>query len=109
MSTGTPPRLVRELIAARSLQSLADNVAQARSISAYGLWGSSLAAVTAVIAKRLNRPVLVICGHVDEADDIADDMELFHGRRPDVLAHLEMGSSLGRFSEEQVANPTHLL
>ena len=100
---------MRELIAARSLQSLADIVAGVRACCAYGLWGSSLAAVTAVIGKRLSRPVLVICGHVDEADDIADDMELFHGRRPDVLAHLEMGSSLGRFSEEQVANRMNLL
>ena len=48
--------------------------------------------------------MLVICGHIDEADDLADDMQLFHGRRPEVVPALELGGTLGRVSEELVAN-----
>ncbi len=77
--------------------------------TASGLWGSSLAAVTASLERNLSRPLLVVCGHIDEADDLADDMELFHGRRPDALPALELGNSLGRVSEEQVANRFNLL
>src|SRR5690606_6013377 len=50
-----------------------------------------------------------VCGHIDEADDIADDMELFHGRRPEVVPALELGGSLGQVSEEQVANRLQLV
>jgi transcription-repair coupling factor (superfamily II helicase) len=110
MSSTTPrPKAVTRLAAARELQSVTDQSASARTLSVYGLWGSSLAAVTAALESRLQRPILVICGHVDEADDIADDMELFHGRRPEVLSPLEIGSTLGKFSEEQVAQRIQLL
>jgi transcription-repair coupling factor (superfamily II helicase) len=109
MSEQTSPKAVRRLAAARALQSLADVVASSRASSVTGLWGSSLAAITGVLEARLTKSMLVICGHVDEADDIADDMELFHGRRPDVLSPLEIGSTLGKFSEEQVANRMQLL
>ena len=109
MSESTSPKAVRELVAARALHELAQVVQTAPATSAHGLWGSSLAAVSAALEHHLHRPVLVICGHVDEADDIADDMELFHGRRPDVFSPLEVGSAVGRFSEEQVANRIQLL
>ena len=110
MSDPTPqPTSVRRLAAARALQSVCDTVASSRSLSVFGLWGSSLSVVTAALDTRLHRPILVICGHVDEADDIADDMELFHGRRPEALSPLEIGSTMGKFSEEQVANRIQLL
>src|SRR5688500_6305845 len=57
----------------------------------------------------MNRLVMLICGHLDEADDLADDLELFAGRRPDVLPALELGGSLGHQSEEQVSNRLQLL
>ena len=52
---------------------------------------------------------MVLCGHLDEADDLADDIELFAGRRPDVLPALELGGGLGHLSEEQVANRLSLI
>src|SRR5947199_327399 len=83
-----PPPQLREL--ARALEKTA-------AASASGLWGSSVAAVTAAVRAELKRPILLICGHIDEADDLADDVELFiGGERPDVLPALELGGSLGR-------------
>src|SRR5206468_10801291 len=58
---------------------------------------------------ELARPILVLCGHIDESDDLADDMELFHGRRPEVVPALELGGTLGRVSEELVASRMQLL
>src|SRR5205807_7143731 len=58
---------------------------------------------------ELRRPIVVVCGRIDEADDLADDMELFHGRRPEVVPALELGGSLGRVSEELVANRMQLI
>ncbi len=68
-----------------------------------------MAAVVAAVEAELRRPVVVVCGHLDEADDLADDLELFIGRRPDVLPALELGGSLGRLSEEQVSNRLQLI
>ncbi len=103
MSRPTPAESIGRLVAVRPLRELAKSLPGARAVTASGLWGSSVAAVTAAIEAELRRPVLVICGHVDEADDLADDMELFHGRRPEVLAALELAGSLGNVSEEQVS------
>ncbi|MCS7032467.1 MAG: hypothetical protein NZ561_00555, partial [Phycisphaerae bacterium] len=47
--------------------------------------------------------------HLDEADDLADDLELFGQRRPDVLPALELGGGLGRVSEEQASNRLRLI
>ncbi|HEV7297801.1 MAG TPA: transcription-repair coupling factor [Tepidisphaeraceae bacterium] len=104
MSNSTPPEVVGRLVAARPLKQLADTVRTHRAASAAGLWGSSVALVVAAIHKQLGQRVLFICGHLDEGDDLADDVELFGGFRPDVMPALELGGSLGRVSEEQVSN-----
>ena len=105
----TTPTVIGRLAAARSLRELAAYINKNQAASASGLWGSSLAAVTAALESELNRPILVVCGHIDEADDLADDLELFHGRRPMVVPALELGSTLGKVSEEIVASRMQLL
>src|SRR5579884_1971985 len=91
----THPQSIGRLVAARPLRDVARALAQSNAATASGMWGSSLAAVTAAVEAELSRPILVVCGHIDEADDIADDMELFHGRRPEVVPALELGGQLG--------------
>ncbi|MGA2498455.1 MAG: transcription-repair coupling factor [Tepidisphaeraceae bacterium] len=102
--TAAPPAAVERLVNARALEELAALVRRNRAVTASGLWGSSVALVTAALDRWLGRPILLLCGHLDEVDDLADDMELFHGRRPQVLSALELSASLGRVSEEQAAN-----
>jgi transcription-repair coupling factor (superfamily II helicase) len=110
MSQRTPtPEAIGRLVAARPLKELAHTLARTRAATASGLWGSSVAAVIAAVRKELHRPVVLICGHLDEADDLADDIELFVGRRPDVLPALELSGTLGRLSEEQVSNRLQLI
>src|SRR5689334_14604735 len=97
MPTRTLPDSVGRLVAAPELIDLARTL-------------EKTAAVVAAVRARLNRPVLLVCGHIDEADDLADDVELFTaGERPDVLPALELGGSLGRVSEEQVSNRLKLI
>ncbi len=107
--SSTLPDAIGRLLAARPLQDLAKSLAETTALSASGLWGSSVAAVVAAVEKTLQRPVLVVCGHLDEADDLSDDIELFSGKRPEVLPALEMGGSLGHMSEELVSNRLGLL
>jgi len=97
----TRPRAdaIGRLVAARPLKELARVLSETKAASASGLWGSSVAAVVAGVQHELNRPVLLVCGHLDEADDLADDLELFTGVRPDVLPAIELAGSLGKVSE----------
>src|SRR5688572_26335617 len=109
MSIPTTPNAVRRLVAARELQSLSEILRDVGAATASGLWGSGVAAVVGGVEANLHRPILLICGHLDEADDLADDIELFTKRRPDVLPALEMGGTLGRLSEELVSNRMRLI
>src|ERR1019366_4415065 len=92
-----------------ALKELAQKLSSNGAASVSGLWGSSVAGTVAAVAWELKRPVVLICGHLDEADDLADDLELFTGKRPDVLQALELTATLGRMSEEQVSNRLQLV
>ena len=80
-----------------------------QAVSVSNLWGSSVAGAVAGMARETGRGVVVVCGHLDEADDLADDLELFSGRRPEILPALELAGSLGKVSEEQVSNRLRLI
>jgi transcription-repair coupling factor (superfamily II helicase) len=108
MSSPIPEALGR-LVAAPPLRELARTVAREKTASANGLWGSSVAAVIAALRDELKRPVMLVCGHLDEADDLADDIELFAGQRPAVLPALELGGTFGRASEELVSMRLQLI
>src|SRR5436190_1924603 len=109
MERPTPPDAIGRLVAARELVELARTLGQSGSATASGLWGSSVAAVVTAVEAELKRPIVLVCGHIDEADDLADDIELFSGRRPDVLPALELTGSMGQLSEEQVSNRMRLI
>ena len=110
MKSQTPSdAAIGRLLAAPSLRILSSALADAPAISVSGLWGSSVAATLAAVRADTGRPVVLICGHIDEADDLADDIELFTGKRPDVLPALELAGSLGRMSEEQVSRRLQLI
>jgi transcription-repair coupling factor (superfamily II helicase) len=109
MERPSPPAAVGRLAAARALKELAQTLHKKQTVAASGLWGSSVAAVTAALERELHRPILLVCGHIDEADDLADDLELFHGRRPELLPALELSGTLGQVSEEQASNRLRLV
>src|SRR5688500_13252489 len=109
MSKTPPPAAVERLVAARALKELAAVLREDGALAASGLWGSSVALTTAAIERELRRPILLVCGHIDEADDLADDLELFHGRRPELLPALELSGTLGQVSEEQASNRLRLV
>lgn len=103
------PDAVGRLLSAPDLLKLAQDLEKHRIAAAYGLWGSSASAVTAAVWSNLKKSILFVCGHLDEADDIADDIELFTGIRPKVLPSLEIAGNLGRVSEEQAADRMRLV
>ncbi|HTW94339.1 MAG TPA: CarD family transcriptional regulator, partial [Tepidisphaeraceae bacterium] len=109
MEPATPPDALGRLAAAPELRAMAAQLDSSNAVCAVDLWGSSVAAVLHSVQNELHRPILLVCGHLDEADDLADDLELFSGRRPMVMPALELAGSLGRVSQEQVSNRLRLV
>jgi len=109
MSNAPIPDSIGRLVAAPQVKALAATLSSHRAAAVSGLWGGSVAVVLAGILRQLKCPILLVCGHLDETEDLADDIELFTGARPDILPALEFAGSLGRVSEEQVSNRLRLL
>ncbi|MFH1748344.1 MAG: transcription-repair coupling factor [Planctomycetota bacterium] len=58
-------------------------------VVAEGLWGSSAPILAALAAQRLERPLVLVAAHSDEADNCRDDIETALGSPPDLLPQLE--------------------
>ncbi|MDZ4779457.1 MAG: transcription-repair coupling factor [Planctomycetia bacterium] len=84
------PAAVRLLDLARRLESQADFVEVLRSLreghgaTLDGVWGSSCALVAAAIAEHAPGPLVIVCPHPGEVDDLVDDLALF-SRRPKLM------------------------
>ncbi len=57
---------------------IARQLATARHVAATGQWGSAALVIAAAVQKQLNRPMLVVTAHLDEADDAVDQLLFFH-------------------------------
>ncbi|MEK6644953.1 MAG: transcription-repair coupling factor [Planctomycetota bacterium] len=69
-----------------TVSDLADRLgAAATPLAATGLWGSSAPILAGLLAKKLNRPLLLLAAHSDQADEAIDDIETIVGQAPDLL------------------------
>jgi hypothetical protein len=64
---------------------MAQRLIDQRHVAATGQWGSCALVLAAILQKRLNRPMLIITAHLDEADDAVDQLNFFH---PSALTRL---------------------
>ncbi|MFP3938495.1 MAG: transcription-repair coupling factor, partial [Phycisphaerae bacterium] len=55
-----------------------------------GVWGSAAAMVAAALGRLRDAPVLLVSRHLDDADDIADDVEVLTGRSAQLLPAWEV-------------------
>ena len=56
---------------------LCRRLAEQNHAAATGQWGSCAIALAAIVQKKLNRPLLILTAHLDEADDAADQLLFF--------------------------------
>jgi len=54
-----------------------------------GTWGSFARLLAAYLSENLNRPILYICPHIDDADKTSDDLHTFAGKRIESLGAWE--------------------
>ena len=65
-----------------------------------GTWGSFARLLTTYISKKLGRPILYICPHIDDAENSADDLHTFTGRKIETLSAWEAEEDLADATDE---------
>ena len=65
-----------------------------------GTWGSFVRLLSAYISERLGRPILYICPHIDDADNVADDLLVFAGERIETFPAWEGEEDLADATDE---------
>ncbi|MHC5083470.1 MAG: transcription-repair coupling factor [Planctomycetota bacterium] len=71
--------LQKDTIVAEILTRLAEFGPEQGPVNVDGTWGSYAPLLAAHIWNRLKRPVLYISPHIDDADNVADDLQVFAG------------------------------
>ncbi len=68
------------------------------AVKVEGTWGSFAPLLAAYISKKLGRPILYICPHINDADKVADDLHTFGAKNVETLSAWE--------GEEELADAT---
>ncbi len=89
-----------KVLASRKLTAAAKKLSPGVTVRVAGLWGSSAAAVAAATARLAGRTVLLAAGHIDAADDAADDIEVFAGRGTQLFPAWEVDVGSDHLNEE---------
>jgi len=77
--------LLDRIEASDSVKQLLGRLAEGGALSAEGLWGSSAPILAAAVHRALNRPILYVTAHIDDADQAQDDLELVLNRPCEVI------------------------
>ena len=67
-----------------------------------GVWGSAAAVLAAAIGRLTDRPVLFIAPHLDDADEVADDMEVLSATPAQLFPAWEMDLGADHVNDEVV-------
>jgi len=69
-------------------------------VCADGLWGSYAPLLAGTLARQLKRPLLYVTAHLEQADEVRDDLDLFFNRAPELLSAFEGTPGEGAASDE---------
>ncbi|MBT3199022.1 MAG: transcription-repair coupling factor [Phycisphaerales bacterium] len=86
--------MLKRILKNKRLRVAAEKLAPGRTVRFGGVWGSSAAMIGGALGKISGRPILFITTHLDDADALADDIELFTGQAAQIFPawELEVGS-----------------
>ena len=78
-------RIFENILQNTSLAGAAEALAPGEQVRLAGVWGSAGPMVAAAVGKLKNAPVLIVAAHLDDADQIADDIEVFTSKSSQLL------------------------
>lgn len=76
------------------------SAANGGAINIEGTWGSFGPMLVAYISERIGRPILYVCPHIEDADNAADDLHTFGGKRIDSFGAWEGQEDLADATDE---------
>jgi len=82
------------------LRQAAERLAPGGVVQVSGVWGSAGPLAAAAVGRISGRPVLLITAHLDDADDAADDIEVFTGSPAEQFPAWEVDVGTEHINEE---------
>ena len=79
----------------RILNAAAGRLGPGRTVQFAGVWGSSSALIAAAMGRLTGKAVLLVVGHLDQADEIADDIEVLTGKAAELFPAREVEIAKG--------------
>jgi len=95
--------LLTPIIADRSFKSLARGLDAGHRTIATGSVGSSISLIASALNKQIRRPILIVCAHVDEAEDIHAEVEAISAGQSVIFPALELAPGESSVSAELFA------
>ncbi len=83
--------MLQRILDSTQVGQVADRLRPGGRVTLSGVWGSSAPALAAALAAAKNVPILFICTHLDDADAIADDVEVLTGMAAELFPAWELG------------------
>ncbi len=78
------------------------------SLKLSGLWGSSAPLIAAALGKLSGKTVIFVTAHLDDVDDVAEDVEVFSGTSVEVFGAWEASPTSEHVSDEVIAERMRL-
>ncbi len=108
--TAVIPEPLLGIFQSPAVAQIANELASRGTAAATGQWGSCALVLAAAVRAKLQRPVLIITGHLDEADDAIDQLTFFdRGSRPQLFPAYEVLPGETNTSQELSAQRLGLL
>ena len=103
------PDWLARLVEAPPTAALAQAIASSGAANARGAAGSSTALVAGALAWRLERPLLLVVAHLEDADEAAEELAAYPGFRAERFGALEAVPGEGGMSLELLAERLRLV
>lgn len=96
--------LLTPIIADRSFKALAKGLDAGNRTIATGSIGASISLLASALRRQTGRPVLIVCAHVDEAEDILAETHAIEGAQSEIFPALELAPGESSISAELFAS-----
>ncbi|NLX04794.1 MAG: transcription-repair coupling factor [Phycisphaerae bacterium] len=101
--------MLTSIVEDQRLREIASLFDRATRVAIEGIWGSSAPFAAAAVAKLTGKRLLYVTAHLDQADDVQEDLELFTGQPVDVFPGWEADLPENLASDEIAAERLNVL
>ena len=92
--------MLEDILKSEQLRQAADQLGPGQTVRLVGVWGSSAPLAAVALGQLRRAPVLIVAKHLDNADEIADDVEVLTGRPAHLLPAWEVDLAADHINDE---------